>query len=108
LRVQQQCETAVAFFQIFHVVRDDGVQVAQAVWAAQFDDRVPVRIENRERLARGAVFVFESREKFGQSAVVVFGEGGFCGAFELDEWRFHFDIHLTRPPRTKFAGRPVA
>ena len=88
LRIQQQRQRATAFFQIFDVARNDGVQVAQAIRPREIDNGVPVGIEDRERFARGAVFVFERRESLGQHAAVIVGELGAGGLMQLDQRRF--------------------
>ena len=67
LRIQQQRQRATAFVQIFDVVGDDRVQVAQAIRPREIDNGVPVGIEDRERFARGAVFVFEVEKVSGST-----------------------------------------
>ena len=93
LGIQQQRERATAFVEIFDVVGDDGVQVAQAIRPREIDNGVPVGIEDRERFARGAVFVFEGRESLGQHAAVIGGELGAGGLMQLDQWRFDEFAH---------------
>src|SRR5580658_3107212 len=60
LRIQKQRQRAAAFAQALHVIRDDGVQITDAVGTAKLDDGVPVGVENRYRFARGAVLFRKS------------------------------------------------
>ena len=92
LGIEEQGEGAGAFAQGFDVVRDDRVEVADAVGAGESEGGVPVGVEQGDGFAGGAVFGVEIGEGGGESAAEVVGEGGAFGEFELGEGGVHWSL----------------
>ena len=68
LRIQQERDSARAWSKVLDVVREDGVQVADAVGAGKAQVGATVLVDESHRIASGAVFGEPIAKVIGQSA----------------------------------------